>query len=147
MKTLLTVATILFFLITYQSLAAQQYVGKRQPVFRSSADRIPAAITELEKAFTAKPGTEITFKFRESQFHGTVVSSVKRYENLYSAIIKNMADNTLMSFSKRINDDKTITYTGRILNDKSTDGYELVKAADGTYTFHKIQTEDLIQDQ
>ena len=54
--------------------------------------------------------------------------------------------NSLFSISKRINDDNTITYVGRIINEKYADGYELKKDNYGNYTFNKIKTEELIQD-
>lgn len=145
MKAILTVSAIILLCTVPGYIFCQSNAGKR-PMFSAASDQIPAAITELEKAFSSKPGESINFSFRNMQFNGTVVSSVKRYENLSSAIIKNNADGTLLSFSRRINDDHSVTYLGRILNDKSTDGYELKKNADGTYAFHKIQMEQLIQD-
>jgi len=57
-----------------------------------------------------------------------------------------LLQNTLLSISKRINDDNTITYVGRIINEKYADGYELKKDNNGNYSFNKIRTEELIQD-
>jgi hypothetical protein len=54
-------------------------------------------------------------------------------------------NNTLLAISKRINDDKTITYVGRIINDKYADGYEL-KKENGSYAMHKIKTDALVED-
>ena len=51
-----------------------------------------------------------------------------------------------LSISKRIDDDNTITYVGRIINEKYADGYELIKDKSGNYSFNKIKTADLIQD-
>lgn len=146
MKPLLTGIMAMLLLCITATVSAQQHNAEKRAVFQSNSDRIPVAVAQLEKAFEAKEGTEIKLQFREMSFEGTVISSVKKYENLHSVIVKNNRTNTLISFSKRLNEDKTITYVGRILNDSSTDGYELTKNADGTYTFHKIQTEDLIQD-
>ena len=55
-------------------------------------------------------------------------------------------NNALLCLSKRINDDNSITYVGRIINEKYADGYALVKDNAGNYSFTKIKTEDLIQD-
>ena len=55
-------------------------------------------------------------------------------------------DNTLFSFSKRIEEDSSVSYIGRIINEKYADGYELKKENDGTYSLNKIKTEELIQD-
>ena len=147
MKTLLKGLAMLILLFSSYSICAQSSNTLRTPMFKSAGERIPAAISELEKAFSAKNGTEVSFKFKNFAFTGIVISSVKKYDNLYSATIEIPSmKNTLLSISKRINDDRTITYVGRMINDKSTDGYELIKNTDGSYTFHKILTEDLIQD-
>lgn len=147
MKPLHRGLALLILLTISNSIFAQTDNLKRAPLFRNIGDRVPASLTELEKAFVAKPGTEVSFKFHNLALSGTVISSVKKYENLYSVIIESKSlNNTLLSLSKRINDDKSITYVGRILNQKASDGYELVKNTDGTYTFHKILTEELIQD-
>lgn len=147
MKTLHKGLAMLILLIISNSLFAQTDNLRRSPMFKDIGDRVPAALTELEKAFVAKPGTEVNFKFRNLAFSGTVISSVKKYENLHSVIIESKSlNNTMLSLSRRINDDKSITYVGRILNQKAADGYELVKNSDGSYTFHKILTEELIQD-
>lgn len=147
MKTLQIGITLCFLFISAMTAKAQIPTMQRQPLFKNAAEKLPAAITELDKAFTAKEGTEVAFKFHNFSFSGTVQSSIKRYENLYSVIIKSTSpDNTLLSISKRINEDKSVTYIGRIINEKSVDGYELIKNTDGTYAFHKIKTEDLIQD-
>lgn len=147
MKTLHKGLAMLILLIISNSLFAQTDNLRRSPMFKNIGDRVPAALTELEKAFVAKPGTEVNFKFRNLAFSGTVISSVKKYENLHSVIIESKSlNNTMLSLSRRINDDKSITYVGRILNQKAADGYELVKNSDGSYTFHKILTEELIQD-
>lgn len=146
MKALFTVIFTLSLFVAPGYVWSQNNNTAKRPMFSGISDRVPAAISELEKTFSAKPGQVIDYSFRNMQFKGTVVSSVKRYENLYSAVIRNDANGTLLSISKRINDDRSITYIGRIINNGSTDGYELKKNDDGTYTFHKIQMEELIQD-
>lgn len=147
MKTLLKGMAMLLLILSTNALMAQNPAIKKQPLFESKAAKLPATATQLEIAFAAKEGSDVNFQFRDLRFTGTIVSTIKRYENLYSVIIKSTGpDNSLLSLSKRINDDKTITYVGRILNNASSDGYELNQNADGSYTFHKIQTEELIQD-
>ena len=75
------------------------------------------------------------------------MSSVKKYDNLYKVVIRSSSlDNTLFSISKRIEEDSSVNYIGRIINEKYADGYELKKENDGSYSLNKIQTEELIQD-
>lgn len=147
MKTLLRgVIALLLMIIAFNS-AAQVVSDTRQPMFRSMSDRLPASLAELGKAFTAPVGSVVHLRFYKLAFEGKVISSVQKFHNLHSVIIKSPAlDNTLLSISRRTNSDKSIIYTGRILNEQYADAYELTRNADGSYVFQKIQTAELIQD-
>jgi hypothetical protein len=125
-----------------------QVSASRPHLFNNLSANIPSAVTELSKAFLGAEGSSIQLNFANNfSFTGTILSSVQRYSNLSSVIIKIPSlNNSLLSISKRINDDNTVTYVGRIINEKYADGYELKKDDYGKYTFNKIKTEDLIQD-
>lgn len=127
---------------------AQIKSSTRPFLFNNSVATFQAVTTELDKAFGVKPGSSIQLNFSNSfTFTGTVLSSVERYGKLSSIVIKSPSlHNTILSVSKRINDDNIVTYVGRIINESYADGYELKKGSDGSYAFHKIKTEDLIQD-
>ncbi|MDQ2720481.1 MAG: hypothetical protein M3Z26_12090 [Bacteroidota bacterium] len=134
--------------ITVVSIAkAQNPTSTRKDQFSKLSERLPVAVSELDKAFIAPEGTKVQLIFSNFSFSGIITSSVKRYDNLYSVVIKSSSpDNTLFSISKRINDDQSISYVGRIINEKYADGYELRKESNGTYSMNKIKTEVLIQD-
>ena len=122
-------------------------ISNRSQLFRNISQRVPAKVTELDKAFSAREGTSVKLQFKNFDFEGTITSSVKRYDNLYSVVIKSSTlDNAIFSISKRIGDDKTVTYVGRIIHDNYADGYELVQDEDGSYVLNKIKTEVLLQD-
>ena len=127
---------------------AQVVKSPRPYLFNNLTANIPTAVAELDKAFLGAEGSSVQLNFANKfSLAGTVLSSVHRYSNLSSVIIKlPLFHNSLLSISKRINDDSTITYVGRIINEKYADGYELAKDKNGQYTFNKIKTEDLIQD-
>jgi len=136
-------------------LLTQAYTGKAQrerPVrpylFEHCSQKIPAPVAVLDKAFAATAGNTVKFMFAPGfEFSGTVISSVQKYNNLASVLVKSPAlNNALLSISRRINDDHTITYAGRIINENYADAYELVKDPSGNYSFTKIRTEELIQD-
>lgn len=144
-KQAFTLCVIVCFTFTSNA----QNISARKPLlFNNSAVNFEAKTTELDKAFTADIGSSVQLNFANNfTFNGTILSSVQRYGKLSSIIIKSPSlHNTLLSVSKRINDDNSVTYIGRILNESYADGYELKKSSDGSYTFHKIKTEDLIQD-
>lgn len=148
MKTISKLFVLCLLLTISFNTQAQVVTSSRPELFTSFSANIPASISELDKAFAAVPGSSIQFNFANKfSFSGTVLSSVQKYSNLSSVIIKSsLLKNSLLSISKRINDDNTITYVGRIINEKYADGYELIKDNSGSYSFNKIKTEDLIQD-
>ena len=126
---------------------AQILTSNRQNYFGKYAEKLPTAISELDKAFTTPEGAKIKINFSDFAFNGIVTSSLKRYDNLYSVVVQAPGlNNTLLTISKRINDDNTITYVGRIINQKYADGFELVEGKNGTYTMNKIRTDALIED-
>lgn len=148
MKTIYKVFVLCTILIASYTANAQVVTSSRPSLFSNFSANIPAAVAELDKAFLATEGSSIQLNFTGNfSFTGTVSSSVQRYSNLSSVLIKlPTLHNSLLSISKRINDDHTITYVGRIINEKYADGYELKKDTYGNYAFNKIKTEDLIQD-
>ena len=141
------IALCLLMCITYFA-KAQVNNSSRPDLFNSYSAIIPASVSELDKAFALGKVTSIQLNFSDKLFFaGTVLSSVKRYNNLFSVIIKStLLQNSILSISKRINDDNTITYVGRIINEKYADGYVLEQDKSGSYSFNKIRTADLIQD-
>jgi len=147
MKTIYKLLAVCIIAMSSQAIQAQVKASSRPSLFGRYSAKLPTAEKELNKAFTAPEGSEVNLKFSDFSFTGTIISSVKRYHNLYSVVIKSSTlNNTLLSISKRINDDKTITYVGRIINEKYSDGYELTKDSVGNYALNKIETEYLLQD-
>lgn len=148
MKTLSRLFALGAILIASYTTNAQVVTSSRLNLFNNFSANIPTAVAVLDRAFLGARGSSLQFNFAGNfSFTGTVLSSVKRYSNLSSVIITIPSmHNALLSISKRINDDNTITYVGRIVNEKYADGYVLKKDNQGNYSFNKIKTEDLIQD-
>lgn len=147
MKTLTRLFVLGFAVMMFNSTDAQVFTSNRPFLFKDVNNHLTASISELDKAFTVPAGTPLQLQFNNFLFKGTVTSSIKRYDKLYSVIIHSPSlHNTLFSISRRINDDNTITYVGRILNDNYADGFELVKNTDGSYLLNKTKTDEMIQD-
>ena len=148
MKNISKVFVLCITLIASYNTNAQVTTSLRPLLFSNFSANIPTAAAELNKAFLGVEGSLIQLNFTTNfSITGTVFSSVQRYNNLSSVIIKvTSLHNSLLSISKRTNDDNTITYVGRIINEKYADGYELKKDNIGNYSFTKIKTEELIQD-
>lgn len=146
MKTMQKLLALFLLLIMTQGSKAQVLTSNRQNYFNKYSEKLPATTNELEKAFTVSEGSKVKLNFGDFTFNGVVISSIKRYDNLYSVIVKAPdMNNTLLAISKRINDDHTITYVGRIINEKYADGFELRKENNG-YAMNKIKTDALIED-
>ncbi|MEO6188631.1 MAG: hypothetical protein ABIO82_07735 [Ginsengibacter sp.] len=143
----LVLAICLITCLSFDS-TAQVLTSSKPSLFTNFSPSIHAAIPELEKAFIAKEGKTIQLNFANNfSFNGTVISSVQRYHNLATIIVKSeLLQNTLLTISKRVNEDNSISYVGRIINENYSDGYELKKSTDGSYLFQKINMSDLIQD-
>lgn len=146
MKIMYKVAAICTILFCSYNGHAQILTSNRQNHFDKYATKLSTPESELSKAFNVPEGAKVKLNFGDFAFNGIVISSIKRYDNLYTVIVKSPdLNNTLLAISKRINDDKTITYVGRIINDKYADGYEL-KKENGSYAMQKIKTDALVED-
>lgn len=147
MKIVYKVISFCIIIMSSYSTQAQILTSNRQNYFIKYAETLPTATSELEKAFTNPEGAKVKINFADFSFNGIVISSIKRYENLYSVVIKSQGlDNSILAISKRINPDKSFSYIGRIINQKYADGFELRKGNDGTYVMNKIKTDALIED-
>lgn len=148
MKTIFKIFALCTLLTFSFHISAQVVRSSRPDLFNSFSTNIPASVSELDKAFTVAVGSPVQLNFSNKfSFTGTIFSSVQKYKNLSSVIIKSpLLNNALLSISRIINDDKSVSYVGRIINEKYADGYQLIKDNTGNYAFTKIKTEDLIQD-
>lgn len=140
------VAMCLAITLSYTA-SAQILTSNRENHFNKYAEKLPTPESELSKAFNVPEGGKVKINFADFAFNGIVISSIKRYDNLYTVVVKSPGlNNTLFAISKRINEDKTITYAGRIINQNYADGYVLKKQNNGSYAMTKIKTDDLIED-
>lgn len=147
MKLIYKLLALCLVMMASYSSHAQILHSNRQAYFNKYAEKLPTPESELEKAFTTPEGGKVKINFADFTFNGIVTSSVKRYDNLYSVIVKAPGlNNTLFSVSKIINPDKTVSYVGRIINEKYADGYVLRKENAGRYSMNKIRTDALIED-
>ena len=111
MKIIIKMAIMAIIILISYSGNAQIQISNRQNYFTKYAERLPANVSELEKAFSTEEGRKVKINFGNFAFFGIVTSSVKRYENLQSIVIKSPdLNNTLLAISRRINEDKTISY-------------------------------------
>ncbi len=148
MKCIYKAAVLITLLLSFNKSRAQIATERRPQLFAAFAKTINFPKSELEKIFTSAEGRTIKLALGENVLTGVITSSVQRYHNLHSVIVKlNNLDNTVFGISKRTNDDNTISYIGRIINTKYADAFELKTDASGNYFINKIKTADLIEDR
>jgi len=135
---------ICVFLICFNNVRAQH--PPRPNLFDSYAATLDCPVAELEKIFNLTSGQAVQLAFSGNNFTGVIGSSKHTYNNLYNVVIK-LANlqGAIFHVSKIINTDNSISYTGRIINQKFGDGFELKRSA-GNYYLKKIRTDDVIQD-
>ena len=135
---------ICVFLVCFNNARAQH--PPRPNLFDAYPSTIDCPIIELEKVFSLTTGQAVQLTFSGNNFTGVLGTSKHTYQNLYNVIIK-LANlqGAIFHVSKIINTDNSISYTGRIINQKFGDGFELKRSA-GNYYLKKIRTDDVIQD-
>jgi hypothetical protein len=136
-----TLSLFLVCLCIYATSFAQQQAPKPK-LF----DNLPSSITisesVLQSFFTLSPNQEATLNLGSSfSFPCRVLSKQSKYNNLQTVIVRSPAfDNAIFQVSKITNEDNSISFVGRILNEKAFDGFAIKKADDGTYTLEKFET-------
>ena len=148
MKLLLKALTIIILIFSFYNGNAQVKTAKKN-LFDSYAANISCPKSELDKIFTTPQGGHLKLSLGNNfEFSGTVTSTIQRYHNLQSVTIKSAnPDGLLFGISKRTNDDKSITYVGRLINQKYGDALQLKLDNAGNYFLNKIKTDELIEDR
>lgn len=118
--------------------------NNRPKVFSNLPDQIPVDINEMRNFVqgNTEAGAGVQLRSannRLSGFSGKIVSSASKFQNsMRSVVVKldnfNGATLTLTSSEQP---DGTVIYTGRIINFKSGDLYELQKVNDGYFLVKK----------
>jgi hypothetical protein len=139
---------MLLILLVVTVCSKAQKINSRPKLFTKVDNKISYPKADLEKIFSKTKGSSVQISLPGNfNFSGTVVSSVQRYNNLKSFLIKSdVLNGTIFAISKRINDDNTVTYVGRIVNEKYSDGYELKQDSAGNYFLNKINMDEVLQD-
>ena len=148
MKPLTTTGLLCLALLSTLHITAQKS-DNRPKLFYSASNKINYPKAELKGLFNRKQGSTLQLSLPGNfNFTGTILSSVQKYPNLKTVIIKSDGLNgTVFGVSEIINDDNSITYVGRVVNEKYSDGFELQHDDAGNYFLTKINLQDILQDR
>ncbi len=139
---------LLVCLCTYATSLAQDTPAAKPKVFDNLPSSISISESLLESFFNLGKNQETTLALGDKfSFPGKVLSNEVKYSNLQTVIVKSSAfNNAIFQVSRIINEDKSISYTGRILNTKAFDGFELKKNTAGLYELQKFETDKVTND-
>jgi hypothetical protein len=146
MKNLKAIFALLVCITLANASNAQTGQTTKPKLFGNYPQIIECNEAELAKMFITPTDHDLTVNFQSTfSFEGRVTNNIVRFSNLQSVFVKStLLDNAIFSISKATNADGSIEYTGRIINDKYFDGYELKKNTNGTYSLHKIETDQTL---
>ncbi len=148
MKPLTKTVMLFALLCSFANIQAQTTTAAPR-LFDSFSNTINCNASELGRIFSLPAGSNIQVAFaNDFIFSGAITSSLQKFANLKTVLIKSSNfNNALFAISKRINEDNSITYVGRILHDGYADGYDLKKNSTGDYSLIKIKLKDILQDR
>lgn len=143
MKALTTqLLAIMLFMLTVSGYAQ---TPKSEPLFSNLPSVINCNPAQFEEIFNSKAGTfsKLTLN-NNAYFGGKVIMNEVKYHNLRTVAIQSPHfNNAVFSLSRQINDDNSISYTGRILKVGAPDGYEIKRDEKGNYFLSKFITVDI----
>ena len=147
MKTFKTLFSLLLCLTTAVTFA-QKSDQPRPKLFVGFPEKIQLSKNILQNTLNANEGEQVIVAFsNDFHFKGTVLSNLKKYDNLQSVMIKSPAfGNAIFQLSRMTNKDNSISYSGRIINPDALDGYEIKKDKDDNYSIVKFETKNILQD-
>lgn len=148
MKTFTKAVLPLLFFVVSNNTFSQKTDEMKKAVFSALPEKMEVAPAVFENALSAKSGESISIKFNDQfTFGGMVLNNQIKYANLQTMIVRSAAfENSLFQLSRMINDDKSISYIGRIINPNATDGYTIRKDGAAAYHLQKIEMNKILQD-
>ncbi len=121
----------------------------RPKLFKEQSEKININTSlDFKSIVRLKVGQTVNIPFSNNfSFAGTIVSvSDGSDHNVKSIVVRStIREGAVLTFSEITNEDKTISYAGRIMSHKHGDALDLVKE-DGKYLFKKKGYYDLISE-
>lgn len=140
---------VLLLLLTLSAIVVNaQLSGSKPKLFGNLPEIIVCNESTLSQAFAVTAEQQASFSFSgDFLFTGKVLSNTARYSNLQTVVIRSAAfADAVFVLSRVTAKDNSVEYTGRIVNTKYADGYELKKDASGKYQLVKFELEKQLPD-
>ena len=137
---------LLLLCLTTAISFAQKATDRKELLFSKLPAEIQINQQVLAAAFENKETELVSISFTDLfTIKGKVISNEKKYENLQTIIIRTDAD-VLLSISKQWLPNNVISYSGRIMSQKASDGFLLKNVEHKKFYFEKFASENILQD-
>lgn len=142
-----TMLMLMVCLCTYATTNAQSNNQAKPKLFAAFPSVLNIQENSLERIFEHTAGRLTVLDFGNNLIIPcTIIRNDVKYDNLQTVIIRASAfDNAMIQVSKILNEDKTISYTGRIINERAADGFEIRKNSNGSYQLQKFETDKILE--
>lgn len=142
-----TFTTAICILLCFSALStkSQQHKISSTPLFAAYPSTLSISADQLVTAMKLKEGENFSFTCSDKfTFSGTVISNLKKYDNLQSVMIRSSAFNNAI-FQLTMTREKNISrFKGRIIHPDATDGFEL-KFLEGSYSLKKFEMSRILE--
>jgi len=142
-----TMLMLLVCLCTYAGATAQQPTEVKPKLFASYPSTLSISESCLQNIFSLAQDQEANIDFGNNLvFPCKVLRNELKYSNMQTVLIRSsIFDNAMLQVSRVVNRDQSITYNGRIINERAADGFQIKKTAAGTYQLQKFETDRVLE--
>ncbi|MBC7936056.1 MAG: hypothetical protein H7Y86_11955 [Rhizobacter sp.] len=134
-------------LCTYAGATAQQSAEVKPKLFASYPSTLSVSEICLQNIFSLVRDQDAVIDFGNNLILPCkVLRNEMKYSNMQTVIIRSTAfNNAMLQVSKVTNADQSISYNGRIINERAADGFEIKKTAAGSYQLQKFETDRVLE--
>lgn len=141
-----TMLLSLVCLCTYAGATAQQSEVKPS-LFASYPSVLNISESCLQNIFSFSSGQDAIIDFGNNLlFPCKILRNEVKYSNMRIVVIRSTAfDNAMLQVTRITNPDQSVSYTGRIINERAADGFEIKRSAGGSYQLQKFETDKVLE--
>jgi len=133
-------------LIGFNSIAQS---GSTKPSAFTSFPKITyCPASAIANLFSLAPGQPAKIQFGENQIlEGKIINKISKYNNTLQTVVIQIPAfaNSILSISKRTEQDKSEVFIGHLYNNSFADGFQLKPGKNNQYELIKITAEQVLQ--
>ena len=137
--------TLLAVLLSVASTASFAQMHDNRPnIYAGRPQSINVDKNIFASVLDVAAGNEVSVPLsNDFTFTGKVIGNFTKYNNLHTVMVRSNDNETSILQITSINNNNSISYSGRIINNKAADGYE-IKNNNGAYSLQKFETLKLL---